>query len=754
MDSTRQLLNRLDPVEGDEAFPAPVADPAWLLEVHGYDPLLEREFESWFTVANGRTGTRGSLEEGSEESAPAVYVAGVYGRREGGLPGPELVHGPPWIGLAMRAAGEVVDLDRGTVLEHRRILDLRQGILFRIWRQRLPSGIEVDFRSARFASLAQRELLALEAEAWSSGPPVWISDAIPLPAGTGAVESLEARIRDGRLAVTVRGRQGGTAWFALGHRQGDGRVRRVAGVARAVLGLPADGDAEAALARAEVTGMAGIRARHRAAWRERWEDADVVVDGDPDAQQTLRFALYHLISSGDPESDAVSVGARGLTGPGYNGHVFWDTEAFVLPFFVYTHPDTARALLSYRYRTLPAARAKAASLGYRGALYAWESADTGEETTPAYGVGPDGRLIPILTGLQEHHISADVAWAVWRYWQATGDEAFLTDKGAEIVLETARFWASRARRGRDGRYHIRRVIGPDEYHEGVDDNAFTNVLARWNLERGVEVAHLLRDRHPSRWRDLSQAIRLSSRELHRWSEVAQGLVDGFDPESLRYEEFSGFFSLEDVRAVDLAPRPFAADLVLGRDRVHRAQIVKQADVVMLAHMLPEVVRPEVAEANYRYYEPRTTHGSSLSPAVHAAVAARVGALDQALAYFRMAAAIDLDDRMGNAALGIHIATMGGLWQAAVMGFGGVRPDGEGLRVDPRLPAGWERLRFPVRWRGSRIQVEAEPDLVTISLDGPAQVAMGDSTPAVLQPGRYTSARGETGWARIERTEAS
>jgi trehalose/maltose hydrolase-like predicted phosphorylase len=750
MEPTTQVLEPAP--EGGEAFPVPVSDPLWLLQVDGYDPLREREFESWFTVGNGRTGTRGSLEEGTEEAAPAVYVAGVYGRVEGDLPGPEPVPGPLWTGLAARVADQVVDLDRGVVLEHRRVLDLRQGILFRTWRHRLPSGLELRFRSARFASLAQRELLVLQADASSNGPPVGMSDAVALPVGTGAVESLEARIRDGRLLVRVQGRQGGTACFALGTRDGNGRVQRVAGLARTVRGRPPEGDAEAALTGAEASGMAAIRARHLAAWEERWEDADVVVEGDPDAQQALRFALYHLISAGDPTSDAASIGARGLTGPGYKGHVFWDTEAFMVPCFIATHPETARALLAYRYRTLPAARARARAFGYRGALYAWESADTGEETTPASIVGPDGHVIPILTSLQEHHISADVAWAVWRYWQATADEAFLAEKGAEIILETARFWASRARPGRDGRYHIRLVIGPDEYHMGVHDNAFTNVMARWNLQQGVEVASLLRDRDPRRWRELSQALQLASRELDRWRRVAEGLVDGLHPDTLLYEEFAGFFDLEDVRAADLAPRPFAAEAVLDRDRIHRSQIVKQADVVMLAHMLPEWVPTRVAAANYRYYEPRTTHGSSLSPSVHAAVAARIGAVDEALAYFRMAAAIDLDDRMGNAAQGIHMANMGGLWQAAVIGFGGLQPEGEGLRLAPRLPPGWRRLAFPVRWRGSRIRVGVEPDLVTMALAGPVAVAVGDGAVAALPPGRYQARRHGNGWGRIERLE--
>jgi trehalose/maltose hydrolase-like predicted phosphorylase len=464
----------------------------------------------------------------------------------------------------------------------------------------------------------------------------------------------------------------------------------------------------------------------------------VVVDGDGLAQRDLRFALYHLTIAGDPESDRASIGARALTGPGYRGHVFWDTDVFCLPFFIWTHPETARALLAYRHRTLPAARAKAARLGYAGALFAWESADTGEETTPDSVRLPDGTSLRVLTGLQEHHISADVAWAVWQYWQVTGDDAFVADMGAEIVMDTARFWASRTTVDAAGARHICEVIGPDEYHEGVDDNAFTNVLARWNLR----AADALCDRFPA----VAGRLRVTAGERERWAEVAEGLVVGFDPETRLYEQFAGFFERENVRAVDLAPRPFTGEMVVGVDRLRTTQVVKQADVLMLGVMLPDEVDPATQEANYRYYEPRTSHGSSLSPAMHALVAARVGDLDDAMSYFHLAGGVDLDNRMGNAADGVHIATMGGLWQAAVFGFGGVRADGDAVRIDPRLPSAWAGLSFPIRWRGTRIGVDVRGDRMELDLQAPAVVAVGHGAPMPLDTGRFVARRECDGWS--------
>jgi kojibiose phosphorylase len=466
----------------------------------------------------------------------------------------------------------------------------------------------------------------------------------------------------------------------------------------------------------------------------------VVVDGDDPAQQALRFALYHLIAAADPESDAASVGARALTGSGYRGHVFWDTEIFVLPFYVWTHPQTARALLAYRHRTLPAARAKAARLGYQGALYAWESADTGAETTPDHVDLPDGTRLTILTGVQEHHIAADVAWAVMHYWQVTGDDAFLAEMGAEIVVETARFWASRVNAGDGGTYHVCRVIGPDEYHEGVDDNAYTNVMARWNLRTAGELC----DRLP----EVAARLGVSAEDRRRWDEVAAGLVDGFDPQTLLYEQFEGFFALEPLRAVDLAPRPFTGELVVGVERLRRTQVVKQADVVMLGVLLPTEVGTDVQAANFAHYEPLTSHGSSLSPAMHALVAARVGDLDDAAGYFELAGGVDLRNRMGNAADGVHIATMGGLWQAAVMGFGGVRAEGDTVRIDPRVPASWSRLAFPFQWRGTRVTVDVQGDQLEVELDGPAPVAMGGGPSERLERGRHRARRGGGGWSWV------
>jgi kojibiose phosphorylase len=406
----------------------------------------------------------------------------------------------------------------------------------------------------------------------------------------------------------------------------------------------------------------------------------------------------------------------------------------MLPFYTLTWPAAARAMLMYRYHTLPAARAKAKQMGYHGALYAWESADTGEETTPPYALGPERKVIRILCGQQEHHISADIAYAVWRYWQATRDTAFMLDAGAEIILETSRFWASRAHLEEDGRFHIREVIGPDEYHEGVDDNAYTNVMAAFNLECGLKVADLIERRWPERWTALKRKLRLKSDELTAWSEVHRRMYTGYDPETRIYEQFAGFYGLEEVDLAAFGDRTAPIDLVLGSERTSRSQVIKQADVVMLPFLLGQ--EREIQKANFDYYEPRTGHGSSLSPPIHSIVAARLNGVDLAKRFFDETASIDLDDTMGNAAAGVHIGALGGLWQAAVFGFGGLHVEDSVLRIDPHIPGEWRRLAYPIRWRGRQlnINIEGEPCKVSVTLQTgrPMSLRIGPFTRRLLR----------------------
>ncbi len=358
-------------------------------------------------------------------------------------------------------------------------------------------------------------------------------------------------------------------------------------------------------------------------------------------------------------------------------------------------------------------------------MYAWESADSGAEATPEQVIGPDRAVIEILNGRQEQHISADVAYAVWQYWQATADETFLRTAGAEILFETARFWASRATLEADGKRHIRGVIGPDEYHESIDDNAFTNVMARWNILRALDTVTFLRKSFAGDWSEISGRLSIDDAELALWSDCAATLVAGQDPKSGLVEQFAGYFQLEDIDLRPFAKRSVPMDVVLGRDRVQQSQILKQADVVALLALLPGEFTPADRARNFDYYESRCSHGSSLSRIMHAVVAARLGKTEMALRFFEEAAAIDLSDTRVAIVGGIHIATQGGIWLAAVMGFAGVSLREDGLSFDPKMPPHWHDAEFRLQWRGRRLHVaiEVAARRITLTLEAGATMCV-------------------------------
>jgi len=682
----------------------PTVDSDWIMVEEGFTLAREHELESLFAIGNGYAGSRGSLAEGSALSAPATSVAGVYDSAPGSVPG--LVMVADWTRLSATIDGNRLRLDQGHNLEHRRILDMRQGILWREWRHQDGAGRITRLRELRLASVMDRHLLVqcvtitpenysgrVSIDAALTGPVALVTSG-----GTNVAMAVAHRVVDpGGHSIDstelVDGRQ------SLEVRLGETyRLDRIV-----ALHTSGDTGEPGAMARTHaeraIEHMTDVISEHRDAWLARWGASDLRIDGDPAAQRALRFAIYHLLSAANPQDDRVSIGARGLSGTGYKGHVFWDTDIFMLPFFMLTYPEAARALVMYRYHTLAAARAKAARLEYRGALYAWESADSGEDVTPPFVIAPDGEIARILTGEQEQHISADVAFGVWSYWRSTGDDRFLIDAGAEILIETARFWASRAEHEEDGRYHIRGVIGPDEYHETVDDNAYTNGMAQWNLEVAQEIADLIAERWPGQWQALSRRLGIEAEEPRGWQRVARDLYTGFDEQAGLFEQFHGYFALEDIDLASFAPRTAPMDVLLGRERIARSKVIKQPDVLMLVYLLWDRMPAEVRKANFEYYEPRCGHGSSLSPAIHALVAARLGDTALAERYFRQAADIDLADNMGNSAGGIHAGALGGLWQAAVFGFAGLRLTEDGPEHHPNLPASWRSLSMRFQWRG-------------------------------------------------------
>lgn len=742
---------------------SPTDDETFLLIETGYDPAREREIESLMTVGNGYMGTRGSLEEEPKSGSPATLVAGVYDKPSATAP-EELVIFPDWLFTQIEVNGKKLQLTDGNMIEHRRILDMKKGVYRRIWRHRDDDGHITFISYLHFACLSRPHAMALRATVI----PENYSGRIKLKTGLKCcrrnyaprrepffscikkkpdqsgeaclekgktnftdiemVESFRSTASDGFIKTSRRTR-------AQDHDLTDEwRWHSAAGQAMNISkfaciytsrdGNALEGNCQLLVHELEETGVDGLLLEQADAWESRWRDSKVSLIGDPEGQKWINFAAYHLISAGNSRDDLASIGARALTGPVYKGHIFWEAEIFMLPFFIFTDPPAARAMLMYRYHALPAAREKAKEMGYKGALYAWESTISGREMTPSAAVNQQGEVIPILSGKLEQHISADVAYGVWSYWNATMDDGFLLSAGAEILVETARFWASRVERNGDTCY-INGVEGPDEYHENVNNNIYTNMMASWNLRRAAEIIVYIRAFYPARFPALCSKIKLREGEMDHWHEVADSIFTDMARQDGIIEQFDGFFSLDDINVRDYEPRTAALDVILGRERTKTTRVVKQADAVLLLYLLENHFEPEVIRKNLLYYDRRTGHGSSLSPCIYGLVAARMGMMKMAVRYFEQAAQIDLSGPPAGSVGGIHTGAMGGLWQQLVMGFAGVRPGREGISMYPRMPSRWRRMEFSLKWRGCRLGLDIKKGKsIRLSLEGAGPVRAG------------------------------
>ncbi|MGA7988027.1 MAG: glycosyl hydrolase family 65 protein [Candidatus Dormiibacterota bacterium] len=677
-------------------------DPLWSITVLGADHTLERVNQVLLTLASGTLGSGGAPCLRHPTVTPTVFVAGAF---EGRGEESHLLRCPIWQESSARLP---------TDAEVRRVLDLHTGLLRQDVIDAHRSVRALGLAAVHRAGVAALAVAGLDVDE----SPALVSYRHPTKADA------RTRVLDhpGDQQLDCEG--GSVTVSATTRVFVSPTGPRTDLVARYV--RHEDGIEPPAPEHVDVDSL--VR-EHRAAWAARWRQADVVIRGDDELQRAVRFALFHLMSQA-PDDEEAFVGARGLTGEGYRGHVFWDADVFVLPFLALTNPPAARAMLEYRIRRLPQARARAAAFDKAGARFPWESAATGEDVTPARMRDQTGREILIHTGTYEEHIVADVAWAACFYADWTGETQFMAGPGGELVVETARYWSSRCRRDNDGRMHIDAVIGPDEYHEIVNDNAFTNVMARWNLRRALR----LHD---------EGLVQIDDQEREVWRNVAANLVDGYDPGTQLFEQFSGFYALAPFDLARAVPhRPVAADLLVGYDVVNRSQIVKQADVLMLHHMVPEEVPAGSLAPNFAYYEPRTAHGSSLSPGVHAGLLARLGRPDEALDLLRLVGRLDLDDVTGTTAGGLHLAAMGSLWQALAFGVAGLQLTADGVALDPHVPAIWTEFALPVQVRGNLVRITIHGDRLDVAAAAPLTVSLPAGITMHAAPGQPAAAQRE------------
>jgi kojibiose phosphorylase len=716
-------------------------DRNWLITETCFDLTRQNHAETIFTIGNGYLGTRGAHEERYSGEERTTFIHGVFD--DVPIVFTELVNAPDWLDLNLWLGGEPFRLTEGEILAYQRQLDLRNGLLTRQVEWRSPQGVRWQLTFERFASLANPHLLCqrvtikggeittLEVRTTLNGETDnlnykhwdWIGQGFVQNSAWLHLRTRSSGIELGaatRLIVTGGRNLRQTDWdtrnaptLVVTTELKSGEVVEIEKITAFYTSRETtdpQGAARRALQTLPQSAWNGLWESHARVWQREWDCCDVLIEGDDRAHLAVRFSLFQLLAAAPRQDERVSIGAKALSGYGYRGHVFWDTEIFMLPFFTFTRPEIARNLLSYRYHTLEGARKKARENGYKGAQYAWESAATGEEVTPTWVPHPTDRtkLIRIWTGDIQIHISADVCYAIWQYWKATGDDDFMVHRGAEIFLDVARFWASRAEWNADtGCYEFTDVIGPDEYHDHVDNNAYTNALARWLLKTALQVLAWLESHQPQKAAQLRGQLELDENELAHWQKVAEKIYWKEDAQTGLLEQFEGYFQRKQIDLQTLEPRTQSIQSLLGIEGASEANILKQPDVVMLAYLLPELFDEKTLRANYEYYNARTDHtfGSSLGPAIHAIIACWVGKPDEAYEHFMRAALADLEDVRGNAHDGIHAASAGGIWQAIVFGFGGLKLGENDWKTQPCLPAHWKRLAFRLKYRGQPLQID-------------------------------------------------
>jgi len=721
----------------------------WLIREKGYFPDKRMARESMFTLGNGYLGSRGIYEEIPDGTEPGTYIAGVYDAAASMVP--ELVNAPNPIDFRIIVEGEKLDVDRMNILENERILDLKKGLLTRRTVFSDTRGRRFLYESLRFFSLHDTNIGCMQVylKALDNPARIIVQDTVD-DSVTNIGSLLEGRKRHSHLVdVSTVGDMNylcvktftNKIWIAYasflavarGPYDGMGTLNKIFNLtikkresicftkifsihtSRHISYKKLERITTKDLHRAKMMGLEKLLERHIKAWQEKWQSSDVRIKGDKEVQKALHFNIYHLIISGKENDENVSIGARTLSGNGYRGHVFWDTELFILPFFIYTNPKVARNLLMYRYRRINIARKIAWENGYKGVLFPWESADTGEDTTPPYAKNLDGTIIEIHTGAMEHHIMSDIAYAACHYFAATADMDFMFNAGLEIMFETARFWASRVVYNKTTKsFDIRKVIGPDEFHEGVDNNAYTNRMAKWNLQKAIDLYYKFSNENPRMFKKVKRKLSINEKEIEEWSRIADRIKTPRTKSKGIIEEFDGYFKKKDV-ILDKFNHHFMPvlpkNVKLGD--ISKTQLVKQPDVVMLMYLLPEAFTEHEKAQNYSYYVKRTLHKSSLSPSIYSIIASEVNDRTRGYLFFLFSLYADLKDTHGNTKEGIHAASLGGTWQATIMGFAGFRIIDEMPSFEPSLPGHWRSISFILRWKKCDLNVKVSNRRVTL-----------------------------------------
>ncbi|GAA3520612.1 glycosyl hydrolase family 65 protein [Aeromicrobium panaciterrae] len=749
------------------------ADEWRLVEKH-INPADLGTTETLFSVGNGYLGMRGNVDEGRDSFSHGTFINGfhetwqIHHAEEAfgfAKVGQTIVNAPDAKVIRLYVDDEPLLLPIADLIEYERDLDFRSGVMSRSILWRTPGGKRVQITSRRMVSFTQRHLavLTFEVTMLDDHAPVAISSQIlnrqdgedeyhvrSMSMGEGVdprkagemrhrvllPESNSGNLADGRVTLGYKCAESGmTLAVAADHRLETAnnyskRIQTDDDLAKLIYRIDAEPGQPITLTklvsyhtsrgvpsrelldrcrrtldRAQEEGLEKQFADQRAYLDEFWARSDIEVPGQPDVQQALRWNLFQ-IAQASARAEGTGIAAKGVTGSGYGGHYFWDTEVYVLPFLTYTTPRAARNALRFRYTLLDAARKRARELAQKGALFPWRTIN-GEEASAYYAAGT-----------AQYHIDADISYALSQYLAATGDIDFLTREGIDMLVETARMWVDLGfwRNEEDGTFHIHGVTGPDEYTTVVNDNLFTNVMARFNLRRAAEAVRELAIRDGLEYDQVVARLELEETEIVDWERAADDMAIPFDEHLGVHPQDEHFLEREvwDLENTPLSMRPLL--LHYHPLVIYRFQVLKQADVVLALYLQGEQFTPEEKRADFEYYDPITTGDSTLSAVVQSIIAAEVGYHDLALRYFKSALFVDLADRHHNTSDGVHVASTGGVWSALVAGFGGFRDHGGVFSIDPRLPETWDSLVYRVTLLGTRVKVTVRADELELEVE--------------------------------------
>ncbi len=728
-------------------------DRFWLMETE-FAPDFEQKTESAFAQCNGYMGVRAAHPFRLVEEKRGLFISGVFHKAyEEEVT--ELVNCPDIVWMEIEADGRKLFPERGGLLEFKRKLDMLSGELALEYVFRLGDGKKLLVECRRFASkdnihlfLQSVKIQVLEGSVSEVKIRTGI-DGQQTNSGVSHFHSVKARVYEreimelaGELAqntvriaagVTVRRGTLKKKDFSLVRRkiQGDyviapdesGQIllEKISFINLADEGTDAGKKMEM-LSLAAEAGYPQMFASHRGRMDAFWEHSRVQIEGITEEEEAaICFALYHIQGMTPWHTSESSIAAKGLTGEGYKGHVFWDTEIFLLPSLLYTFPEAARRLLEFRHRGLEGARKKARAYGFKGAMFPWEAAGTGEEETPLYAALNiyTGKAGKVWSGIKEYHVTADIIYAVDQYYKVTGDQDFMEKCGYEMTFEAARFWVSLAELDKAAdRYVICDVIGPDEYTEHVDNNAYTNYMAGYCVETACRYADDLREEWPELYWRLDGQIHMDC-ERKQWKEFLEKLYlpepnqDGILPQD---DTFLAKPCLEHIEKYRNARQKQSVLLDYSREEIVNMQVLKQADAVMLMNLFPRLFPEEIVKKNVLFYEKRTIHDSSLSYCAHAQACAAIGAIELADEFFGHCLMIDLDDNPYDSMDGIHSASLGGIWNCLIFGFAGVSCDGGHIYLEPHLPKHWRKMKFQLMIYGMRIVFEISGQSVRLACE--------------------------------------